>query len=240
MQVLLHAVACFLMPEQALDPCVALNPQTAGTNWFEKGQGPAMWLLCWVFGTEGGPMSCPIVMRWVQWYALFYLVAFHYGRKFAAFAKGRLPHSRGWGWVALAGSLFIGIAMASFHYPNTVLETGEGLQNAPLEFAIDMMQPLLLALAMVHCPFNLRWWGNTTLGTYCFHFYFLDTMAGWAQVNLPAIGRVDPSGVLCVVYVIGTAVVFTTFLGPLGHYVLISPTILGGKVLLWRRRRREA
>ena len=110
------------------------------------------------------------------------------------------------------------------------------MQNAPLEFSMDMMQPLLLALAMVHCPFNLRWWGNTTLGTYCFHFYFLDQMARWAQVNLEAIGRWDPSGLLCVAYVIGTAVVFTTFLGPLMHYLLIAPTIVGGKLL--RRRGR--
>jgi hypothetical protein len=105
---------------------------------------------------------------------------------------------------------------------------------------MDMMQPLLFALAMVHCPLNLRWWGNTTLGTYCFHFYFLDQMARWATTNLANIGHWDPSGVLCVVYVIGTALVFTTFLGPLGHYILIGPTILGGKLLQRRRSRIQA
>lgn len=43
------------------------------------------------------------------------------------------------------------------------------------------------------------------------------------------IAKVDQSGVLAVLYVVGTAVFFTTFLGPIFHYVLIGPHLLWAK-----------
>ncbi len=72
----------------------------------------------------------------------------------------------------------IGIIMAMFHYPNVSLETGKLTAWAPLEVAVDMMQPSLFAFAMAYFPFDLSWWGNTTLGrprrcterTWIYHF----------------------------------------------------------------------
>ena len=39
-------------------------------------------------------------------------------------------------------------------------------------------------------------WGNTTLGCYCFHFYFLPKMMHWGFENVQSIGSFDPSGFL--------------------------------------------
>merc|ERR1711871_300281 len=117
--------------------------------------------------------------------------------------------------MGLSLSLGIGASMAAFHYPNTVLEAGDHVENAPLEFAADILQPALFAYAVAYFPFDMKWWGNTTLGTYCVHFYFLGQMMMWARTNLPYLGRLDKTGILCVLYCVGTAVFFTTFLGPI-------------------------
>lgn len=226
-QCLAHLLLCIFMGQYALDPC------TPGAS-----PDAYQWGLLWVFGaTSPDAGMCPILVNWVQWYLLFYILAFHYVRFALEFARPRLPSSSAWGWVAFAGSFGIGLSMAAFHYPNTVMEDGTNLQNAPLEFAANMFQPVLLALAMVHLPFDLKWWGNTTLGTYCFHFYFLSQMITWGSTNQADIAKVDSSGILNVLYVIGTAVTFTTFLGPIFHYALIGPTILYGKYRSGQRRR---
>jgi len=204
-----------------------------------RADGALRWLLAWVFGAAApGWGTCPILVRWVQWYLLFYVLAFHYVRFALDWAKPRLPTTPMWGWLAFAASFGIGTSMAAFHYPNSVMETGDHLQWAPFEFAADMFQPAFLALGMVWFPFNLAWWGNTTLGTYCFHFYFLHQMIHWSSKNMPHIAEIDPSGVLCILYVVGTAAVFTTFLGPFCHYILIGPTILYGKYAARRRQNR--
>merc|ERR1719401_389798 len=112
-----------------------------------------------------------------------------------------------------------------FHYPNGVLETGTGLQWFWLEVGVDFIQPALIVFAMAYFPFNLAWWGNTTLGCYCFHFYFKDTASTWIQ-NMSNAFSWDSTGILLILGVFSMCICFTTFMGPIGHYLLLSPTLL--------------
>jgi hypothetical protein len=192
-------------------------------------------VLSWVLqGGWNGYGTCPILIDWIQWYALFYIAAFHFLRPCIELLTPKLPTGAIWGWVTLAGSVGIGLSMAAFHYPNTVLEDGTKLSNAPLEWSMSLLQPVLLACAMCHFPLDMKWWGNTTLGCYCFHFYFLPKMMHWGFENVQSIGEFDPSGFLVLLYVVGTAVAYTTLLGPVGHMVLIGPNLVWEKC---RKRR---
>jgi hypothetical protein len=47
--------------------------------------------------------------------------------------------------------------------------------------------------------------------------------------NVASIASVDKTGILVVLYIVGSAAFFTTFLGPIGHYLLISPHLLWAK-----------
>lgn len=130
----------------------------------------------------------------------------------------------------------IGVLMSLFHYPNNVLETGSGIQWVWLELGVDFLQPALLVLGMTYVPLNLKWWGNTTLGCYAFHFYFKDQMC----VVIQAVGRSlvwDPTGLLLFVTIIGMCLMFTSILGPMAHYFLISPILVKRFIGSMRRRR---
>merc|ERR1719443_1194831 len=97
----------------------------------------------------------------------------------------------------------IGILMALYHYPNNVLENGTGVwPYAPLELGVDFLQPAFMVLAMTQLPFDLAWWGNTTLGCYCFHFYFKDTMTSTFQLIADGLAW-DSSGILVIVALVG-------------------------------------
>merc|ERR1712146_5867 len=101
---------------------------------------------------------------------------------------------------------------------------------APFEVLVDIIQPSLFAFAMAYFPFDLAWWGNTTLGCYCFHFYFKDQM-NVVFSNIGVYLSVDPTGILMYIAVVGICLVYTTLLGPLGHYLLLSPKLIAGPLL---------
>lgn len=140
-----------------------------------------------------------------------------------------VPKGPVWAAASLGASMTIGVLMAMFHYPNLVLESGEGMQFAPLELGVDFVQPVLFALGMTYLPLNLSWWGNTTLGCYAFHFYFKDTVGNWMISVAPAMSW-DPTGLLMFFIALVTALFFTTFLGPVGHAFLVLPHVLPGKI----------
>merc|ERR1711874_21433 len=119
-----------------------------------------------------------------------------------------------------------------------VLENGTGLGWFWLELGADILQPSLLVLGMTMLPFDLKWWGNTTLGAYCFHFYFRDQITAWT-LSLSQALKWDQTGLLLFFAVVSIAFFMTTFLGPAGHYVLLAPTLLYARIsrILVNRRR---
>mmetsp|Transcript_43632 Transcript_43632/g.79998 ORF Transcript_43632/g.79998 Transcript_43632/m.79998 type:complete len:154 (-) Transcript_43632:37-498(-) len=119
--------------------------------------------------------------------------------------------------------------MALFHYPNNVLETGTGMQYAPLELGVDFVQPALFALGMTYFPFDLSWWGNTTLGCYVFHFYFRDAASSLVLAMAPAFAW-DATGLLLFVVILAMLVFFTSVLGPIGHYILLFPSTVPARL----------
>jgi len=185
----------------------------------------------WVFRNWG--KGCPIVLRWVQMYGFFYVFCFHFLRPFVAFITKRIParcRTNTWAAIAFSASQMIGVLMALFHYPNLVLESGTGLQWAWLEMSVAFIQPALIALSMAAVPFNLAWWGNTTLGCYVFHFYFKDQVGIWAW-SLCDFVTWDPTGFLLFFLILGLCAIFTTILGPAGHYFLLTPALLHPRIV---------
>jgi hypothetical protein len=203
-----------------------------------KGSTTPIWgqyLLSWVFRNFGS--GCPIYVRWLHVYLVFYVWCFHFLRPIVAFVAGRLPRGPTWAASAVAASCTIGGLMAMFHYPNYALEDGSGMQWIWFEVGVDIIQPTLFALGMAWLPFNLAWWGNTTLGCYCFHFYFRDQFTNLFITYSHGL-KWDPTGLLTFFAIFGTAVLFTTFIGPAGHYLLLSPTFAYRRVAHVFRRRR--
>jgi len=197
-----------------------------------------LYLLSWVFRNWG--TSCPIFLLWVHMYTAFYVWCFHYIRPVVGFVTRRAPKGAHWAALSLGCSMLIGILMAEFHYPNKVLETGQDRQWAWLEIGADILQPSLFALGMTYVPFNLAWWGNTTLGCYTFQFYFKDSMASLFQVLADSLGW-DPTGLLPFFAIVLVCLCFTTVVGPIGHYFLLSPQLLMAFIsrMLARRRQRS-
>merc|ERR1719336_894559 len=105
------------------------------------------------------------------------------------------------------------------HYPNNVLENGTGLKYAAFEIGVDFLQPALLVLGMTYLPLNLQWWGNTTLGCYCFHFYFRDQFTTWV-LALGGGFAWEPTGLLLFFLILCIPLFITTLLGPAFHYLL--------------------
>jgi len=141
-----------------------------------------------------------------------------------------LPKGHVWSAASLGASMTIGVLMAMFHYPNNVLENGTHLEWTPLELGVDFFQPVLFALGMTYLPLDLSWWGNTTLGCYAFHFYFKDSVSKMFLTIAPAMSW-DPTGLLLFVICLVVCLVFTSILGPIGHWgVLALPNTLPGKI----------
>lgn len=221
--------------EYGFDICE--NQSDSGTPHY------VMWTFAWLFRDFGD--GCAIYWRWVSWYLAFYVWCFHFLRPMVELTKRYLtkviPPSSGatWSAVALGCSMMIGVLMAMFHYPNNVLENGTGMQWVWLELGVDILQPALFVLGMTHLPWNLTWWGNTTLGAYVFHFYFRDTVATWTMSMCDGLTW-DPTGMVTVLAIMGICLTFTTFLGPLGHYALLSPALLYGRIKRMVDARRSA
>lgn len=103
------------------------------------------------------------------------------------------------------------------------------MEWAWLELSVDIIQPTLFVLGMTYLPIDLTWWGNTTLGAYVFHFYFRDHVANWTMAICNYLTW-DETGILVVLVIFLMCLLFTTFLGPLGHYILLSPALLYARV----------
>lgn len=232
LQTVVAVIPCFL-------PNAAWEEQEYLWDFCESGTAPQpiRYILSWVFRNFGE--GCPLVWRWMMWYWAFYIFAFHYIRHIVDFVTPRLPKGATWGAAAFGGSMMIGVLMALFHYPNQALETGTGIQWVWLELLQDFFQPTLLALGMSQLPFNMTFWGNTTLGTYCFHFYFKDEMARVIQALCLALSW-DPTGIIQVLGVLFVGIIFTTVFGPIGHYFLLSPTFIWARVKRMMSSRRAA
>jgi len=232
-QGILVSIPCFL-------PDSAFNNQGFAFNvcGLHSASPPVLYFFSWFARSFGGNV-CPLYWQWVQWYVAFYVWCFHYLRPLVQWGTPHLPKGRTWSAVALASSMTLGVLMAMFHYPNNVLETGTGMQWAPLELGVDFLQPVLFALGMSHLTLNLSWWGNTTLGCYAFHFYFKDQMASWMMYTIVPAMAWDPTGLLMFFVALCTGLFFTTILGPIGHSFLVLPHVLPGKIKDWQRRYRQ-
>jgi len=135
--------------------------------------------------------------------------------------------------LAFVASMSIGMAMGMFHYPNTVLENGTGVQWIWLEMGANVLQPTLFIMAMMHLRVDMSWWGNTTLGCYVFHFYFKSHATMLIEQTCAWLAGLGLAGLPQFFFVLGGCAAFTTFGGPLGHYALLSP------YLLWVRASRS-
>merc|ERR1711970_228896 len=202
-----------------------------------EGSTTPMWIqyiMAWIFRDFGN--NCPVYQCFEQWYITFYVWSFHGLRPAVAYlSKSRfMPTGAIWGAVALGLSAFIGIMMAAFHYPNTSMESGQLTAYAPLEFGMNFLQPALFIYAMAYFPFDLAWWGNTTLGCYCFHFYFKDQM-NVAITHLTGQLGWDPTGLLTYFVIVAICGFYASVLGPFGHYFLLSPVLLVRRLKKLRR-----
>mmetsp|Transcript_41865 Transcript_41865/g.76059 ORF Transcript_41865/g.76059 Transcript_41865/m.76059 type:complete len:1174 (-) Transcript_41865:155-3676(-) len=233
LQVALVAIPC-IMPDTwfekdtyAFDVCEFDHEETYVMYWFS-----------WIFRNWGD--GCPLYWRWVQWYLVFYVLCFHYLRPLVRVIEKRLPKHRTWAAIAMASSMTLGVLMAMMHYPNSCLEnTCDSMWWAPIEIGVDILQPSLFILGMTYLPVNLSWWGNTTLGCYCFHFFFKDRMTVLIM-GLTEVFAWDATGLLQLVAILGMCLFMTSFVGPLGHYILLSPTLLYARLQKrWQAQRMQ-
>jgi len=214
-------------------PCVLPNAAFEGKEYAfdicETSEAPhyVLYVFSWIARNFGD--GCALYWRWVHWYTAAYVWCYYYLRLLVRVATPRMPKGPVWAAACVGTSMTIGVLMAMFHYPNNVLESGTGVEYAPLEVGVDFIQPMLFALGMTWLPLNLSWWGNTTLGCYAFHFYFKDSV-GQALLSIGPAMAWDESGILLFFVVLAIALVFTTLLGPIGHAFLLSPNVLPGKI----------
>jgi hypothetical protein len=180
-------------------------------------------ILTWVFGTNGG--QCAAWVRWVHSYVMIYVICFHYLRPLVERFAKRLPKGPAWAASATAASMLMGTLMALYHYPNNILETGDDATWAWLELTVSLLQPMLFALGTTYWPVNLAWWGNTTLGCYVIHFYIRDRMTDMMEKLVPLLAW-EPTGLMLPIAAITLCVMFTSTIGPLGHYLLVAPQLL--------------
>jgi len=226
-------------------PCVLPNSVFEGHEYafdvceYESVQTYVLYTFSWLFRNFGD--GCAIYWRWVQVYGVFYVLCFHYLRPLVDLMSRSVPDrykTRSWAAISFSSGMMIGLLMAVFHYPNNVLENGTGWEWAWLEIGVDFVQPSLLVFGMAFLPFNLTWWGNTTLGAYVFHFYFKDQVGMWTW-QLCDLVKWDATGLLAFLLVVLECLFFTTVLGPIGHYALLTPTFMYSRAVRWASRRRR-
>jgi len=232
-QVLAHGLLAMFGPTFALDLCSTSTP-----SWFK-------WTNAWIWGLRSTTIgdagdTCPIYWGWFQVYVFYYVAAYYYSRPCMELIKNALARVNGQYWAigAGAGSILLGSTMAAFHYPNISTEYGVHdprfkWWDFPLEVGADAVQPILLALAMAWLPVDMSWWGNSTLGTYIFHFYIRTQMhSNWIPTILRHMEGI-PGGVVQLLVVLALPFIFVTFIGPIGHYLLLTP----GFIMAWAQRR---
>ncbi|CAE8680461.1 unnamed protein product [Polarella glacialis] len=168
-----------------------------------------------------GKGFCPIFVRWFSSYSMFYVWSFHFLRPLVERAKKHLPSGPTWAALSLSASMCLGVAAAMYHYPCTAVEDGTHINWLPFELLIGCSQPIFFALAMTHCPFDMAWWGNTSLGCYVFHFYFRNQMSELV-LAMAAASAFDPTGLLFFMMILTLCIFIQSTIGPLGHYFLMG------------------
>jgi len=197
--------------DYALDICAG------GWMWPE-----VEFLLNWVWLTYPGEARCALFWRWMHWYTGYYVWCFHFIRPVVQWGVKNVPVSAASATVAGCISLCLGIFMAMFHYPNELLEYGAGAEWGWVEVVVSVLQPSLFAVAMTHLPFDLSMWGNTTLGTYVFHYYFMGR-AIHLVADIAAYTAWDLTGFSTLILLIGMVMFVNTVVGPCGHKILLQP-----------------
>lgn len=238
-QVLVQFVVATSGVASATDLCLHLE-LPAGVRWL------LFWLLNPVLGEGQRPESCPLVSSDFGWYVMFYTAAFHYCRpvftRLRSASAGRCD-APCWAVLALGASTVIGTTMAAFHYPSIALEYGIAdlrfrWYYLPLELSASLVQPLLFALSMTWFPYDVKWWGNTTFGTYVFHFYFTWPMcAKWMPDVMRSVHNDPFASLLQLGFAIGIPLLFSTFAGPIGHHLLLCPHMIYRRVRSWNDSR---
>jgi hypothetical protein len=215
------------------------------------------WVCCWVFPyadvqelPSGEYLThCPVMYNWIEWYALFYVLAFYYSRPGMKLVTGLVEragcNSSTWAIAAFATSSVLGSMQAAFHYPNTIVESGIGGPGfkwwyVPLEFGVNSLQPLLVALSMAWLPFNTTWWGNTTLGNYSVHFYFMMWMVQHVPNVLTWMSDHNLQGLPQVMVLVAIPFFFQSTLGAAFHYLLLTPSMIARRLQKMIRRRPQA
>jgi len=171
--------------------------------------------------------SCYVWIRWRWWYMTFYVLCFHYLRPFVTWGTQRIPKGTAWAVAATGASMTLGVIMALFHYPNSLLESEaghSGTLSALLEVSVSTVQPALFVLGTSCWTLNAAWWGNTTLGCYMIHFVFRDRFTELFRYLARALAW-DFTGLLLPASIICACLAFTSTIGPLAHFVLISPQL---------------
>eukprot|EP00928_Gymnodinium_smaydae_P078221 TRINITY_DN6198_c0_g1_i1.p1 TRINITY_DN6198_c0_g1~~TRINITY_DN6198_c0_g1_i1.p1 ORF type:complete len:1143 (+),score=238.75 TRINITY_DN6198_c0_g1_i1:317-3430(+) len=236
LQALGHFALGLFGPSKWYDPCGAAVPK-----WTK-------WVFAWVipyadFSRQTGEVECPIMYDWIQWYVFFYVAAFYYSRQgmrlVTALVQRLGCNSAAWAVAAFGAASLLGATQAAFHYPNRIFEQGVGGKDfewwyVPLELGVNVLQPLLVALSMAWFPFDLSWWGNTTLGTYSSHFYFFEYMMMHVPKLLQWLQPVQ--GLPQLLVLLALPIAYATTAGPLFHFLLLSPGMLARRLGKLRRR----
>jgi len=170
---------------------------------------------------SNGSGACPMFLAWFSIYTMCYVWSYNLIRPAMNLATKRLPSGATWAAVALAASMFIGVAAPLIHYPFTSVDDGTHMQWLPFEVAIGFIQPTLFALAMTQFPVNMAWWGNTSLGCYVFHFYFRVRMTELV-LSMVDVFAFDPTGIILFLAILVVCVIVQSTIGPLGHYALVG------------------
>lgn len=242
---------------------LALHKHQDNGRWFDPCQRDIPNWLKWIlslilpWGTAYSTSTevvaqCPIMHDWLQFYVLLCVVFFYYSRPCMKMVTGTISrlgmNTTVWAVVAGCLSLVIGATNAAFNYPSHLFEPAEGskftllgIGAIILELGVTISQPTLFALAMTRCPFDLSWWGGTTLGTYIFHFYFGDLCRRIIGFGLKLLQPVQGLGFPQLLFLLSCPIAFMTTLGPLFHNLLLSPRVIAGwldKVLYARHAHR--
>lgn len=229
-----HVMSFFILsqvtPYQGFDPCQLNIP------WWAK------WVFCWLISNSyalhkdvdvtSKIITCPEFENWMLQYLFFYVFCVYYIR--AALSRihriiSRLQcNTMSWAVLACGVSMVAGAFQAAFHYPNVLMEAHDGQVirwwYVPLEFGINTCQPLLFALAMTWLPFDFSWVGSCSLGIYVGHFYFANFTSKHVK---PILTWMQPAGgVAQLLVLLALPLAFMTTLGPLFHYLIVSPMSL--------------
>lgn len=186
-------------------------------------------VLTLIFRSGSAKGTCPIFYRWFSIYVMCYVWSYHYIRPAVNLATKHLPSGPTWAAVALSASMVLGVAAAAIHYPFLAVDAGTGMVWLPYEVLVGFIQPTLFALAMTQFPFDMAWWGNTSLGCYVFHFYIRHrvTYLIWAIIPVFAF---DPTGLLLFIAILSVCILIQSTVGPAGHYCLVGLQYLPGWV----------